>query len=59
MDLTHITNDRSIQLNLTRNEARDLRDHLAAADWASLDQTAQALFHFLDMALPSRTPRPA
>ena len=57
MDLTQNATDRTVNLTLTRHEARDIRDHLESVDWASLDQTTQALFHFLDMALaPSRRP---
>jgi hypothetical protein len=51
MDIKQITADRTIQLMLTRGEARDILDHLRQADWNSLDDTTRALFHFLDMAL--------
>lgn len=57
MYIDKIAADRSIALilSLTRDEARDLRNHLDNADWDSLNDTAKDLFHFLDTALtPSR-----
>lgn len=57
MRITKITDDRTISLDLNRNEARDIRDHLNNVEWNSLNDSAKALFHFLDMALtPSRKP---